>query len=88
MRQIEINSLMDVYSALQEDIITPDKAVEICSLALNMINLKFTNSKAEKNSVLNKILILDDLMKKGWELPIFFFSEAGEFSINDIFNNG
>jgi hypothetical protein len=84
--KVKFNNLIDVYEALQQDLITPSKAVEIVTVAYNMIDVRFTQSNMTKDSVLNQIMYLNDLVIKGENLPIFFFSK-GQFSIKDIFKN-
>jgi hypothetical protein len=77
-KSIELKNLMDIYSALENDLITPIQAVNLTCKALKMFHIE-TDSLPSKKEVLHQILYIDEVIKKGWEIPIFFCLDTDSF---------
>ena len=85
-KSIQLNSLTDIYNALEQDLITSNQAIKISCKALKMIDLRIEKKPLVKEKVLKQILHLDLLIKKYSEVPIFFSQESKDFDIKELFN--
>jgi len=85
-KSIQLNSLKDIYNALEQDLITPSQAIKISCKALKMIDMRFDNKPIIKEQVLKQILNLDVLIKKFGEVPIFFVQQNEIFDIKEVIN--
>lgn len=85
-KSIQLNSLKDIYNALEEDLITPSQAISISCKALRMIDFRTKNEPIIKEQVLKQIHNLDVLIEKYSEIPLFFGQQSEDFSIKDVFS--
>ena len=85
-KSIQLNSLKDIYNALEEDLITPSQAISISCKALRMIDFRTENEPIIKEEVLKQINNLDVLIKKYNEIPLFFGQQNEDFTIKDVFD--
>jgi hypothetical protein len=82
--KISLNSLEDIYSALESDLIAPSVAVLVTCKALNMVDIRLKTEPYNKEEVLSELQYLIDNYNEDAETPIFFGIQ-GEFKINKIF---
>ena len=83
MKRIEINNLQEVYNALEQNVISPQTAIDVISKALKMINVSF-GKKLVKEDVLKQIKKLDTLIKENNTVPLCFWQQNKDFRIADI----
>jgi hypothetical protein len=84
--KITLNSLEDIYSALENDLITPSVAVSVTCKALTMVDIRLKDEPYSKEYVLSELQGLIDNYNPAGETPIFFGME-GEFNIKNVFKN-
>ena len=85
-KSIQLNSLKDIYKALEQDLITPSQAISISCKALRMIDFRTENETIIKEQVLKQIYNLDILIEKFGDVPIFFGQQNEDFSIKEVFS--
>jgi hypothetical protein len=86
MSTIRLNSIRDIYEALESDLINPSDAIAITCKALKMVDLRIAGETVHKQNVLDQLLVLEKLVEVQYELPIFFGQQSGDFNISEIFD--
>lgn len=87
MSTIRLESIKDIYAALESDLITPSQAVSFTCKALKMLDIRIDGSEIKKENVLEQLTSLDNLLKSQPETPIFFFSQNDkDFNIKNVFD--
>lgn len=84
MNKIKLNNLTETYKALEDDLIAPQLAIKIISLALALVDLEEERAVSKKD-VLNQIKNLDKIVSTSGERPVYFWQKEVEFNIKDIY---